>query len=387
MLRHAEWFERHGPFSADPHDLWATAAGCRAKGFFYRHPRLGTPIVAPFVALDILFPASRVLFSRPHRYPIADAHYAMGFCALMKGGDRSWLPQVVTLLEALVEERCRDEVDYCWGYPFDWMTCFGLWPAGTPFITSTPYAYEAFEAAYERTGTAECLAIMESVGRFAYNRIRGVELASGVKASTYTPDDDRRVVNASAYRGFVLSAAGARFGREDWMEEARASIAFVLRAQQRDGSWLYAMDGRDAFIDNIHTCFVVKNLIKAQAMLASPEVADAVQRGWTFYMTNLIDSQGLPVPFARRQRPALYRRDLYDYAETINLALLLRHDHAEATELAAAVVADLLHRWARPDGSFVTRQMLLGTNTVPYVRWAQSQAFRALALYSTMDEV
>jgi hypothetical protein len=27
--------------------------------------------------------------------------------------------------------------------------------------------------------------------------------------------------------------------------------------------------------------------------------------------------------------------------------------------------------------------MLVGRNTIPYVRWAQSQAFRALTLYAT----
>lgn len=381
-IQHVAWLDAHGPHSCDPHDLWATKAGGRAKAFYYRHPRFGVPVVAPFVALDALFPAARAALWHPDRYPIADAHYAMGFCALASGDGRAWLLRATAFLEALVEERCTGEDEYCWGYPFDWTTCFGLWRAGTPFITNTPYAYEAFEAAHGLTGSPECLAIMESIGRFAYDRIKGVEVAPGVKASTYSPSDHRRVVNASAYRGFLLATAGARFGKEAWVDEARASIAFVLRSQRSDGSWLYAEDGRDAFVDNIHTCFVIKNLVKAQSVVASQAVMQAIERGWDFFAGNLLDAKGLPIPFARQQRPRMYRRDLYDYAETINLAQLLVGLCPSAGIVADRVVADFLDNWTLPDGRFVTRQMLIGRNTVPYVRWAQSQAFRALALYS-----
>ena len=382
-IRHAAWLEAYGPRSWDPYDFWATRAGVRAKAVYYRHPRLGLPIIAPFVALDTLLPAARTAVRRPSRYPIADAHYAMGMCMLAREDGPAWLSRARGFLEALVEERCPGEVEYCWGYPFDWATCVGLWRAGTPFITTTPYVYEAFEAAYELTGSAECLVIMESIARFARERIRGVEVSPGVKASTYSPYDDRRVVNASAYRGFLLAAAGVRFARPDWVDEATASIAFVLQCQRDDGSWLYAQDGRDAFVDNVHTCFVIKNLIKAHRLLAGDDIMPAIHRGWAFFRRSLLDEHGLPVPFARQQRPTLYRRDLYDYAETINLALLVCELYPEALAVAHRVVGDLLENWALPDGRFVTRQMLVGRNTIPYVRWAQSQAFRALTLYAT----
>jgi hypothetical protein len=384
---HAAWLERHGPRSWDPYDFWATRAGTAAKAFYYTHPRLGVPLVAPFVGLDTLVPATRALVTRPKRYPIADAHYAMGFYLLARGpGGAAWGPRALPFLEALVEERCPGEREFCWGYPFDWATCFGVWRAGTPFITSTPYMYEAFEMAHELTGSSECLTIMESIGRFAMLRIRGVEVAPGVKASTYSPHDRRRVVNASAYRGFLLASAGVRFGVPSWVDEARASVDFVLRTQRADGSWLYAEDGRDAFVDNIHTCFVIKNLVKAQPLLESDAIARSIELGWAFFRRHLLDESGLPVPFARSQRPATYRRDLYDYAESINLALLLAPSDPDALDVADRIVASLLRDWVLPDGSFTTRLMLAGRNTIPYVRWAQSQAFRALALYATRKE-
>jgi len=384
--RHAAWVERHRPLSWDPYDLWAHPLGQYAKATYYRHALLGLPLVTPFVLLDTLAPNSRALFSVRKRFPIADAHYAMGMCELARRGDYAWLRRAVPFLEALVGERCPAEAEYCWGYPFDWVTCFGTWPSGTPLITSTPYGYEAFEAAYELTGSAECLSIMESVGRFAFTRIPAAEVMPGVKASAYTPIDDRRVVNASAYRGFLLAAAGTRFGHDEWVHEARASVAFVLRSQRSDGSWIYAMDGKDAFVDNVHTCFVLKNLVKFQQVVVDDAVADAVAHGYAYYKASLLDDTHLPVPFAKAQRATLHVRDLYDYAEGINLALLLRNADPDARLIADALVGDLLQHWVLNDGRFVSRQMLVGRNTVPYLRWGQAQTFRALACYSSIDE-
>lgn len=380
--RHAAWLASYGPSSWDPYDFWARPLARRAKAEYYRHPTLGLPLVAPFVFLDAVVPRSRAIGWHRQRFATSDAHYAMGFCMLSRLDRREGLRRAIPFLEALVEERCPGEEDYCWGYPFDWETCFGTWPAGTPLITCTPYGYEAFEAAHELTGAPECLSIMESIGRFAFKRIGGVEVAAGVKASTYSPLDVRRVINASAYRGFLLVCAGLRFGRDDWVAEGRATIAYVVHSQQTDGSWLYALDGKDAFVDNFHTCFVLKSLAKVHELLGDDTLAPVIARGYAFYKSHLLDDAGLPVPFARAQRMTLQRRDLYDYAEGLNLAVLLDATDGDATSIADTLVKDLLNRWVLPDGHFVTRQTVFGRNTIPYHRWAQAQTFRALVAYA-----
>jgi hypothetical protein len=381
-MAHAGWLERHGAESWDPYDLLATRAGIAAKSLYYRRPRIGGLAAAPFIVADLLAPRiSRVLIA-PKRYPISDAHYALGFGALALGsGERRWMRPLVGFLEALVGQRCPDEADYCWGYPFDWATCFGVWPAGTPLITSTPYAYEAFEVGARMTGSHECLGIMESTAAFAYARIPAVEVSPGLKASAYTPVDARRVVNASSYRAFLLSTAGVRFGRPEWLEEASANVAWVISVQARDGSWDYAMDGRDQFVDNIHTCFVLKNLAKYQAATGDDRAAAALARGYGFYKDALLDGTGQPVPFARAPRVTLRRRDLYDYAEGIELALLLEGADADAAAIADTLTRAVLDGWLLPDGSFVTAETIIGPSTVPYVRWAQAQTFHALADY------
>src|SRR5439155_18459532 len=86
----------------------------------------------------------------------------------------------------------------------------------------------------------------------------------------------------------------------------------------------------------------------------------------------------LPKSFSRPPRLTVYRRELYDYAECLNLATLLRGRFPELDAIRMTVLHDVLDRWQKPDGSFRSRQLFLGWDNVPMHRWAQAQMFRSL---------
>src|ERR1700743_999909 len=122
----------------------------------------------------------------------------------------------------------------------------------------------------------------------------------------------------------------------------------------------------------------MKSLTKAMHYVASPEAERAIERGVDYYRTHLFDETGLPRPFARAPRMITYRRELYDYAESINLMLLLSGRFPELGAILTSVVQDVTTRWQRPNGSFRSRQLLLGWDEVPMHRWAQAQLLRSL---------
>ena len=115
------------------------------KALYYRAGFLGTAAVAPMIFCEAFLPSGRRLFHRPIRFPIADAHYAMGFAFLYEAtGDSSQLENAVHFLTELKKSRCHEFKEYCWGYPFNWVTRNGTIKEQTPLITTTPYCYEAF---------------------------------------------------------------------------------------------------------------------------------------------------------------------------------------------------------------------------------------------------
>ena len=199
-------------------------------------------------------------------------------------------------------------------------------------------------------------------------------------ASSYTPKDHGKVVNASAYRAFLLFDAAQRFQNDTFRTQGWKNLRFILQNQQADGSWLYAVDDpAQAFIDHFHTCFVLKNLYKLNRHLQSADVKRSVQRGYNWYRKALFDSRDNPKSFAIAPRLQLVRLEMYNIAEAISLGVLLRDEIPEAFALAETLAAQLVGRYQLPAGHWVTRVYLGGIeHTLPFLRWPQSQLFLAL---------
>lgn len=388
--RFTKWLDRFGETSYDHQSFFASKVGRSAKALYYRKPSLGTLAVAPMIFCEAFLPSARRLFWKPQRLPIADAHYAMGFAFLAEiyGRDK-YHRRAVHFLEVLDKTRCPGYEDYCWGYPFDWETRNGTITAGTPLITTLPYIYEAFSAVYAMDGDPRWLRTMHSIAEHAFGAYRDLETAPGGASCGYTTasDDPCGVVNASAYRAFLLTKAAIELREPRYLEVAKRNLNFVLASQNADGSWYYSIDGTRDFVDHFHTCFVLKALAKIQKLTGCQQVGNAIERGADYYVKNLVDANGLPRPFSKRPRLTVYRRELYDYAECINLGVLLLGRFDPLDRVLSNVVTDLFARWQRSNGAFRARELLVGWDNVPMHRWAQSQIFRSLCfLLSALDK-
>jgi len=379
--RFTDWLDHYGELSYDHQSYYASDLGRKAKALYYRKPLLGTIAVAPMVFSEAFVPSARAFFWKPQRFPIADAHYAMGFAFLAKTfGAEKYYQRAVHFLEVLRETRCRDYADFCWGYPFNWETRTGILKEATPLITTVPYAYEAFSEVYSLDSGSKWLKIMRSIAEHAFKSYRDLETAPDSASCGYTPAPDDRcgVINASAYRAFLLTKAGIELSEPRYLETAKRNLNFVLASQNSDGSWYYSIDGARDFVDHFHTCFVLKALTKIENLTGSAQCKAAIERGVGYYVKNLFDGNGLPLPFSRAPRLTVYRRELYDYAECVNLAVLLQGRSPDLDRILTGVVTDLLGRWQKADGSFRARELMVGWDNVPMHRWAQSQVFRSL---------
>jgi hypothetical protein len=376
------WLGEFGETSQDLYDFYATKYGQLAKRIYYRRPLAGTLCVAPLVFMEAFAPAMRGWFWPKTRFPLADAHYAMGFTYLHQAtGRKECLSRAKQFLGALERTRCPGFKNYCWGYPFDWETNGGNMRSGTPLITTVPYCYEAFAAVKDADGDDRYTPVLESIAEHIFRDYAQNKIDDRVSSTSYGPKDNSRIVNANAYRAYALTRAAKDFQNEPYGLAGERNLNFVLRSQRDDGSWLYSTDGLNTFTDHFHTCFVMKALAKIELLTGHQGSQDALERGVRYYFDHLVDKNDLPLPFSRKPRLILHKRELYDYAECVNLCLLLRHRFGDFDRLLKSVIADLLKRWQHPDGFFRTRELLVGWNEVPMHRWGLSIAFRSLCLY------
>lgn len=378
------WLTTNDYFSYDQYDFWSTSFGIKAKKIYYKNKALGTTLVAPIFLAEIFYPKLRKFFVRKKRFPIADAHFMLAFLNLFELTSRQdYLDNAEELAGTLLESSVPGFSGHCWGYPFDWMTTRGLWTSGVPLITTTGYCFEAYLKLYDVTHEEQYLTIAHSIFLFALHDLKDTPIEKGIAACSYSPVDNSQIVNANAYRALVLMEGAARFNSEAALNKARFNLNFILKNQNKDGSWLYAVnDKRDHFVDNFHTCFVLKNLLKVNRILKDEKITKAIKKGFDFYKTSLLGKDYSPKPFAKLSRFNVVKTELYDYAEAISLCLKMQPFDDKAFQIADKLVHDVITKYQKKDGSFFTRISVLNIpNKIPYLRWPQSQLFYALTNY------
>ena len=377
----SNWLEKVGYETHDPYDIWGTSYGKSARRLYYSKNPVGFALVAPLLFLEIVAP--RVIRSvvPKSRYATADAQLVGAFLNLHAcTGNASYLDQAQSLARDLLRTAVPGFRGLCWGYPFDWQYNSGLLKRNTPFITVTPYCYEAFVRLADATSDPRHDETARSIARFVREDINDTPAGPNASAGSYSPVQHDKVINASSYRASVLVDAAHRWNLPEYRERAWNNLRFILRNQQHDGSWLYSLDNsRESFIDNFHTCFVLKSLFKINRYEQSPEIAESIRRGFAYYRDHLIDRNGRPRAFAIQPRFQFSRLEMYDFAEGITLGALLRDELPEAHRIAHHLAADLVTNFQLRAGYFVTRVYVAGfRHTYPYLRWAQAQLFHAL---------
>lgn len=378
-----EWLKINGYFSYDQYDFWSTRYGIKAKSLYYKNKLLGIPFVAPIFLAEIFYPASRKMFVSKKRFPIADAHFVLGFLNLYEYTlKKEYLDEAEKIAQELLKSSVPGFSGYCWGYPFDWMTTRGLWTSGVPLITTTAYCFEAFLKLYDITNDQKYFDIAYSIFVFTLNDLKDTPIEEGISSGSYSPIDNSQIVNANAYRSFVLVEGYNKFNNQEALKKANLNINFILKNQNQDGSWKYAVnDERDNFVDNFHTCFVLKNLHKLNLILKEETISVAIKKGFDFYKKHLFANES-PIPFAKLSRLNIVKRELYDFAEGISLCLLMKSSDIDAKKMSDRMVNEVISSYQNKNGSFITNINLFNIpNKIPYLRWSQAQLFFALTNY------
>jgi hypothetical protein len=374
--RFYQWLETNGQTSHDLMDFYGSKLGIFIKHIYYKNKYLGLPLAAAALIQDAFFPRMVALYRRKGREAIGDAHYAMAMMNLFElTGEEKYMKLTRQFLDALIKSSCKGYSGHCWGYTYDWQNTECIYPVGTPFITVTPYGFWAFMQHYRLTGDTQSRDIARSVADFAANDLLKHHTPNGTICTSYSPLDSRFVINANTYRAAMLAMAWKEFGEEKYLREADLNIEFVLSYQEPDGSWYYeAVGTRDRFIDNFHTCFVLRNLMYYYKENPRKDVLEAIQKGYAFYRKHLFRSDNTPIHFAVQKHNKLRKYEMYDYAEGILLGCLLDDIIPGAFEFSNILANDLITRFQLKDGHFLTRVNSLGMkHKVAYHRWPQSQ--------------
>lgn len=313
------------------------------------------------------------------RNPKGIALFAKSYLNLYEvSDDKDHLRKAEELLNWLDDNRSPDYELPCWGYNFDWQNARKFYlPAYSPSIVVSTFCARSFLHHYGVTADDRSLDIAAQTVDFIRSHINTHQI-NGHTAYTYTDSDSFVVINANALAASLFAQVGTEREDEQFIDDAKELMSFVVFAQDESGAWHYAMPRNNSHLshDNFHTGFILESLkTYLQVRGPRPDIESAYESGMEFYCQHLFEENGAP----KFEHDKSYPRDAHSAGQAIRTLAL---DGREGpVELANAVIDWSLQRLYDEDGFFYRRQGRLLKDTTPYMRWSQAWMCYGLSTY------
>jgi rhamnogalacturonyl hydrolase YesR len=260
-----------------------------------------------------------------------------------------------------------------WGYNFDWQSRAFFVPKFTPTIVNSAFVGHALLDVAEARLDSRALDLALPVGDFILNDLHRV-VEGDTFCFCYTPRDRYAVHNASLLGASFLIRLWKLSGRAALRDAALPALAYSMRHQRKDGSWYYAERAGSHWIDSFHTGF---NLEAARRFTRAGEGGEWLEhygRGRAYYRDNFFLADGTPKYYHDR----VYPIDIHSPAQAVAFFSEEGGDHLA---LADQVLAWMMKNLRDKKGYFHFRKSPRFTNRIPYMRWGQAWAFRALVAW------
>lgn len=368
--------------SYDYYDWWATELGQHAKQWAYRTEPIGHLFFTlPLLACECWLPfLRRPLGIKKRIAPISVAQHGLACLELYKHTHQAgWLQVAKDDAELLASLANPDAKGLCWGFPFVWSTNVGVIQSNQPAATQTGYGFDLFEQLWLITRSEIYRKRLLSVATAMDAEYIDLPRKLGIANTYHGRGHGDVVANAVSYRMYILASASV-YGVPQFMEKAVKLARYLLDIQCEDGSWLYGETLKNQFIDHYHTCFIIKNLYKANLILKMPEIQIALEKGIAYYWVNLFDEHGLPKPFARQVRWSILKYESYDFAECLGLFALFSPDYGFTNKRLIVILNFFLKNFYLSDDTVRFRIYCFPTaNGYPYFRYGMTAVMLSLA--------
>lgn len=318
-----------------------------------------------------------LLLIKPGVNPKALALFLEGMAKLHRLNPTEELASKLAELVALLKKNRSPNVSgNAWGYHFPWQNRIQCLPRYTPTIVNSSFAGHALLDCYEATGCEEARELALNIPEFILNDLRR-KTESDTICFSYTPFDENYVHNANMLGASLLARLAAGYDRRELLDPALSALAYSMKHQHEDGSWAYAETKTQQWIDSFHTGFNLEALRRFLRLGLAAEYQEPYQRGVDFYAEHFFLPDGTPKYYHDR----LYLVDIHAPAEAICFF------SGEGSQYRALVnkVLDwtLENMYDDKRGIFYFRKAENFTIKIPYMRWSEAWAFRALTMAVT----
>ena len=264
-----------------------------------------------------------------------------------------------------------------YGYNFDWQSRAFYAPRGTAAVVPTAFACRAIVEAYGAFRDDSLLNAADEICAFILTCLnRPVDDGDEISFS-YTPLDNSVVYNASLLAGESLAAVGQLTQNSKYLKIASRAARFVIKRQRADGAWVYGAAGKQQWVDNFHTAYVLLSLNRIADAIPDmgDETAGPLKAGIDYWLDNFFLQDGTPKYYANK----LYPIDIHSPAAAIAVMSELRTLDPRLLPMARKVAEWTVHNMLDERGFFYYQLRRGRIVKTPFMRWGQAWMAYALA--------
>lgn len=303
--------------------------------------------------------------------------FLAGYCNLYRAEkDPLYLDKIRSLASKVIGMRTQGYAGSCWGYNFDWQARAFFQPKFTPTVVATTFIANALMDAYDILGDKQYLEVALDSVHFIRKDLNRTYDADGDFAFSYSPQDQTQVFNASLLGSRLLARAYSYRRDTAWLEDARRSVAFCCKHQQRNGAWAYGTLPFHQWIDNFHTGYNLECLAAYEQYTGDISFQAFLKRGTRYYLDTFFTDDGK----ARYYNNHLYPIDIHNTSQLI-VTLSSLGLFNKQRQLIDKVLQWSISHMQDKKGYFYYQFRNRHRSKVPYMRWAQAWMFYAMSLY------
>ncbi|WP_205573369.1 hypothetical protein [Flavisolibacter nicotianae] len=303
--------------------------------------------------------------------------FLAGYCKEYKvNPSDSIRAMILQLTEILLANQSKPYSGACWGYNFDWQARAFFQPRQTPTVVATTFISSALLDAYEITGDERLVKTARSACDFILKDLNRTYDEKGNFAFSYSPLDKSVVFNASLLGARLLARVYHYTGEDELKEEAKKSVSFCCDFQRKDGSWGYGTLPFHQWVDNFHTGYNLECISDYMKFTGDHAYEDNIEKGFDYYIRTFFTDEGI----SKYYNNSIFPVDVHAPAQLVITLSKLAKTGSHKTLLDNVLLWTINHMQT-DKGYFFYQVNKHFSSRIPYMRWAQSWMFYALATY------
>jgi hypothetical protein len=231
----------------------------------------------------------------------------------------------------------------------------------------------AYIEAFEVTGNEWFLSIADSVCNWILDLPR--EQTERGDCISYLAHVQSSIHNANMLGAGILARTAKHTGSQECRRVAHLAVEYSCSRQRPDGSWWYAENAANHWIDNFHTGYNLDGLKYYTDATADDSYRQNFEKGLAFYKANFFEQSGRPKYYHTRTYPV----DIQCAGQAIDTLAFVSEDDPESLALAKLVAAWTIRNMQDRKGYFYYRQYPMIKAKTPMLHWGQGTMFKALA--------